>query len=93
MRMAFATTTNYSETNIKAVSPDQFDQVVKAILEGKYSWACVLMLQFVGYDPAHYIPCRTYKRLIKNNRSSQALCPTSPSADLKSRRQLSISVP
>jgi hypothetical protein len=54
MGMAFATTTNYSETNIKAVSPDQFDQVVKAILEGKYSWACVLMLQFVGYDPAHY---------------------------------------
>ena len=65
MRMAFDTDTGHCETNNKAMSPDQFDQVVRAILEGKYSWACVLILKFAGYNPAHYIPYRTYKRLIK----------------------------
>lgn len=53
------------------MTPDQFEQVVKAILEGKYSWACVLILRFAGYNPAHYIPYRTYKRLIKSNRQKQ----------------------
>lgn len=43
-------------------------QIVKAILEGKYSWACVLILRFYGYNPLHYIPYRTYQRLLKQNR-------------------------
>lgn len=51
----------------KAMNPDQFDQVVEAILAGKYSWACVLILRFAGYNPLHYIPYRTYNRLIKDN--------------------------
>ena len=34
----------------KPVHPEQFDQVVEAILAGKYSWACVLMLRFSGYN-------------------------------------------
>jgi len=51
----------------KAMSPDQFDQVVEAILAGKYSWACVLILRFAGYNPLHYIPYRTYNRLLKEN--------------------------
>ncbi len=51
----------------KAMNPAQFDQVVEAILAGKYSWACVLILRFAGYNPLHYIPYRTYNRLIKDN--------------------------
>lgn len=50
------------------MSAEQFDQVVTAIVEGKYSWACVLILRCAGYNPAHYLPYRTYKRLIKENR-------------------------
>lgn len=51
----------------KKINPEQFDQVIEAILAGKYSWACVLMLRFVGYNPLHYIPYRTYNRLLKDN--------------------------
>lgn len=51
----------------KAMNPAQFDQVVEAILAGKYSWACVLILRFAGYNPLHYIPYRTYNRLLKDN--------------------------
>ncbi|BAY92468.1 MULTISPECIES: HetP family heterocyst commitment protein [unclassified Tolypothrix] len=50
-----------------SIPPEQFDQVVEAILSGKYSWACVLMLRFAGYNPLHYIPYRTYNRLLKEN--------------------------
>lgn len=49
------------------IHSEQFDQVVEAILAGKYSWACVLMLRVFGYNPLHYIPYRTYNRLIKEN--------------------------
>lgn len=51
----------------KAMSPEQFTQVVEAILAGKYSWACVLILRFSGYNPLHYIPYRTYNRLVKEH--------------------------
>ncbi|WP_427159941.1 HetP family heterocyst commitment protein [Aliinostoc sp. HNIBRCY26] len=54
----------------KAVNPQQFDKVVEAILAGKYSWACVLMLRIAGYNPLHYIPYRTYNRLLKENSES-----------------------
>ena len=47
---------------------EQFNQVVDAILSGKYSWACLLILRFSGYNPLHYIPYRTYNRLMKTNR-------------------------
>ena len=49
------------------MSEEQFNQVINAILAGKYSWACVLTLQFAGYDPLHYIPYRTYNRLMKEH--------------------------
>lgn len=59
---------SYSSTKLdKAMSPEQFTQVVDAILAGKYSWACVLILRFAGYNPLHYIPYRTYNRLLKEN--------------------------
>ena len=51
----------------KKMNPEQFDQIVEAILGGKYSWACVLLLRFAGYNPLHYIPYRTYNRLLKEN--------------------------
>lgn len=60
--------TLYSNTKVdKAMSPEQLTQIVDAILAGKYSWACVLLLRFAGYNPLHYIPYRTYNRLIKEN--------------------------
>lgn len=51
----------------KAISSEQLNQIVEAILAGKYSWACVLLLRCSGYNPLHYIPYRTYNRLIKEN--------------------------
>ena len=58
----------HSSNNLdKTLNSEQFDRVVEAILAGKYSWACVLMLRFTGYNPLHYIPYRTYNRLLKEN--------------------------
>lgn len=51
----------------RVMESQQFDRIVEAILAGKYSWACVLILRFAGYNPLHYIPYRTYNRLMKNN--------------------------
>lgn len=61
---------NSSTTNRRLdriMEPEQFTQVVSAILDGKYSWACVLILRFAGYNPLHYIPYRTYNRITKDN--------------------------
>ncbi len=52
----------------RVMTCEQFEQVVDAILSGKYSWACVLILRFAGYNPLHYIPYRTYNRLMKQAR-------------------------
>jgi hypothetical protein len=40
------------------------DQMLHSILNGEYSWACVLFLREFGYDPLSYIPYRTYVRLL-----------------------------
>ncbi len=55
----------------KAMTSEQFTQVIEAILAGKYSWACLLILRFAGYNPLHYIPYRTFNRLIKENTPSR----------------------
>ena len=52
----------------KVMTEKQFEEIVAAILDGKYSWACVLILTFAGYNPLHYIPYRTYNRLKKEHR-------------------------
>lgn len=57
----------------RTMKPEQFSQVVEAISSGRYSWACVLILRFAGYNPLHYIPYRTYSRLLKENRQQSAL--------------------
>ncbi|NMG05772.1 heterocyst differentiation protein [Brasilonema sp. UFV-L1] len=80
----------------KKLPPEQFDQVVEAILAGKYSWACVLMLRFAGYNPLHYIPYRTYNRLLKENshvsrsnqQQSENIKIANISPDKKSERQM-----
>ena len=51
----------------KVMTSEEFDRVVEAILAGKYSWACVLILRSAGYNPLQYLPYRTYNRLIKDN--------------------------
>ncbi len=55
----------------KAMTVEQFEQVVELIATGKYSWACVLILRIAGYNPLHYIPYRTYRRLVKENSQIQ----------------------
>ncbi|MEM9808989.1 MAG: HetP family heterocyst commitment protein [Cyanobacteria bacterium P01_D01_bin.56] len=50
------------------MNKEQFDEVIEAILDGKYSWACVLFLYFAGHNPLQYMPYRTYHRLMKANR-------------------------
>lgn len=62
---------NHQSKLDKTMTKEQFEQVVEAILSGKYSWACVLILRFAGYNPLHYIPYRTYNRLIKENSCSK----------------------
>ena len=57
----------FNHPSEKRMSEEQLDQIIDAILGGKYSWACVLLLRVVGYNPLHYIPYRTYNRLMKQN--------------------------
>lgn len=60
-------TVNVNTYSTKKINTEQIEQVIKAIILGKYSWACVLILRFAGYNPIEYIPYRTYIRLLKNN--------------------------
>jgi hypothetical protein len=77
----------------KAMSNEQFEQIVDAILAGKYSWACVLILRFAGYNPLHYIPYRTYNRLLKDNclqgKATQAQMENQLASVIKSSQGLS----
>ncbi|WP_016949388.1 HetP family heterocyst commitment protein [Anabaena sp. PCC 7108] len=58
---------DYNRQINKKINTEQIEQIVKAIISGKYSWACVLLLRFSGHNPIEYIPYRTYIRLLKNN--------------------------
>jgi len=51
----------------KTFKYEELKQIIKAVLFGKYSWACVLFLHFAGYNPLDFIPYRTYNRLLKKN--------------------------
>jgi penicillin-binding protein-related factor A (putative recombinase) len=58
----------FSEASVnKTINHEQLNQIIEAILAGKYSWACFLLLRHIGHDPLHYIPYRTYNRLVKEN--------------------------
>lgn len=78
---------NFNSSNSKldkVMTDDQFDRVVEAILSGKYSWACLLILRFSGYNPLHYIPYRTYNRLMKGNQEKIAPSPKKTKSTRKS---------
>ncbi|MEG4856620.1 HetP family heterocyst commitment protein [Microcoleus sp. K1-B6] len=64
MTSQFHHSANHSQVEIKA---EQLDEIISAILAGKYSWACFLLLRSVGYNPLDYIPYRTSNRLLKEN--------------------------
>jgi hypothetical protein len=51
----------------KTINQEQLTNIIEAILAGKYSWACFLLLRCTGYNPLNYIPYRTYNRLVKEN--------------------------
>lgn len=58
----------FSDTEVnQTIKPEQLNQLIDAILAGKYSWACILILRFAGYNPLLYIPYRTYNRVLKEN--------------------------
>lgn len=59
---------SYSKTSPdQTINSEQFTQIIDAILAGKYSWACFLLLRCLGYNPLHYIPYRTYHRLVQEH--------------------------
>ncbi|HLO88225.1 MAG TPA: HetP family heterocyst commitment protein [Nostocaceae cyanobacterium] len=72
-----------------AITPEQLNQIIEAIADGRYSWACVLILRFIGYNPLHYIPQRTYSRLIKEN--SQIVAAASASSKQQMQTNLTTS--
>lgn len=74
----------YSNT----MSEENFNQIIDAILDGKYSWACVLILQAAGYNPLHYIPYRTYNRLIKQNKCTASKSSTYQKLEQKQKFNL-----
>lgn len=83
------TSSNRSPVSIdRAFQEEQFDRIVEAILSGKYSWACLLVLRFAGYNPLHYIPYRTYNRLMKDNKP-QATPTTDQNLNTESRKAFS----
>ncbi|MBD2292459.1 HetP family heterocyst commitment protein [Anabaena sphaerica FACHB-251] len=51
----------------KIFKHSQFQEIIKAIIFGKYSWACVLFLHYSGCDPLDYIPQETYSQLVQDN--------------------------
>jgi hypothetical protein len=52
----------------RVMQPEHIDQIVGAILDTKYSWACVLILRYSGCNPLQYIPDRTYRRLCREHK-------------------------
>lgn len=77
---------DYKLDQVITITKKQLSQIIEAIVSGKYSWACVLILRSAQCNPLDYIPSRTYSRLIKANqiyRKSKEVVATSdlPSAD------------
>lgn len=74
--------TPFNPEETQVVNSEQVAQIIEAIIAGKYSWACVLLLRFSGYEPSHLIPYNTYNRILKQNMDSNKL---STQGTLKSR--------
>jgi hypothetical protein len=81
MNTAFSQTVQAAERQLKS---EEMDQILSAILSGKYSWACALILQFTGHEPLNYLPQRTYTRIMRenwyapNHKKSAPPAPTNP---------------
>lgn len=45
-------------------------EIIAAIIEGQYSWACALYLKSIGYEPTAYMPHRTYNRILRKHYAS-----------------------
>jgi hypothetical protein len=65
------------------ITPEELNQIIEAIADGRYSWACVLILRFIGYNPLHYIPQRTYSRIMKENSPTTTTSKSNPSKNHK----------
>lgn len=63
---------NTIEQANKVITESELDDIIGAIIDGKYSWACLLILKFVGLQPNCFIPYGTYNRLIKENRQIES---------------------
>lgn len=48
-----------------AITKDKMNKIIECIIKGKYSSACLILLEATGYNPLHYIPYSTYHRLQK----------------------------
>jgi len=57
-------------SKMKPIKEEELERVIAAISSAKYSLACVLFLQFTGYDPRLFIPYRTLNRIKKENRDA-----------------------
>lgn len=79
MNTPFTQTVQSSGPQLKS---EEMDQVISAILSGKYSWACALVLRFTGHEPLNYLPQRTYTRIMRENwyapNPSRKDCPSAP---------------
>ncbi|QNP29510.1 HetP family heterocyst commitment protein [Cylindrospermopsis curvispora] len=45
----------------------QIQQIIHAIIAGKYAWACILFISFSGRDPLRYIPEEVYNKLVRDD--------------------------
>lgn len=57
------------ESPIAEINRDTLESIIDAILDGKYSYACLMTLEATGHDPLQYIPYRTYNRLQKQRQA------------------------
>jgi len=87
MQSNITTSYDHGQTGTK-INTEQVDQIIKAIMAGKYSLACFLMLRFTGSEPRKYIPYRTYIRVLKNYyllpNSPQNLTPSAKRLEMES---------
>ncbi|TAE59457.1 MAG: hypothetical protein EAZ87_09565 [Nostocales cyanobacterium] len=60
---------NNNQNCDQGLKSPHWQEIIQAIINCKYSWACVLFLRFSGYEPSEYIPYKVYKQLVKENSS------------------------
>lgn len=63
---------NHDAKNTNTIKAQQMDLIIESILQGKYSSACLLLLEAVGHNPLHYMPYRTYNRLQKQRKQADS---------------------